>query len=127
MPPAKTNFKIALEAERNLVHTWYLGHVTATDMIALVKEVERLLPQVKPGFAVLSDLSGLDAMDLDCVPHVTKMMDLCRAAGIGTVVRVVPDTTKDIGFNILAIIHYRRGVKIITCETLAEAERALEA
>ena len=64
-------------------------------------------------------------MDLDCVPHLTKIMDLSRAHGVGTVVRVIPDPDKDIGFSILSIIHYRRGVRIVTCESLAEAERVL--
>lgn len=126
MPATKTAIRVQLEANRNLVRILYLGHVTAADMTVGVKEVERLLLQMKPGFTVLGDLSGLESMDLACVPQVTRMMDLCRVAGIGTVVRVVPDPTKDIGFNILAIIHYRRGVKIITCATLAEAERVLK-
>jgi hypothetical protein len=65
-------------------------------------------------------------MDLDCVPHLARIMDLSRARGVGTVVRIIPDRDKDIGFNILSIIHYRRDVQIITCETPAEAERALK-
>jgi hypothetical protein len=87
--------------------------------------VEALLPRTRPGFTVLTDLSALDSMDLDCVADLTKIMDLCRAHEIGTVVRVIPDPAKDIGFNILSIVHYRGGVRIVTCETLAEAERAL--
>jgi hypothetical protein len=54
-------------------------------------------------------------------------MELFKTRSIGTVVRVIPDPEKDIGFNILSLTHYRRGVKIVTCETLAEAERALQA
>jgi hypothetical protein len=41
------------------------------------------------------------------------------------VVRVIPDPHKDIGLNILSLFHYRRGVRIVTCETLEEAMRAL--
>ncbi len=118
-------FKVQLDAPRNLIHIWYLGNVTATGMAACVKEVERCLPVLRPGFTVLTDLSGLESMTLDCAPHLTRIMDLSKSHGIGTAVRVIPDQTKDIGFNILSIIHYRRGVKIVTCATLAEAERAL--
>jgi hypothetical protein len=119
-------FQIELDALRNLVRIQYFGHVTAARMIACVAEVEGLLPATRPGFTVLTDLSALESMTLDCVSHLTRIMDLSKAHGIGTVVRIIPDRNKDIGFNILSIIHYRRGVKIITCETLAEAERALK-
>lgn len=119
-------FTIQLDAPRNLVRIQYLGHVTAEKMDACVNEIERLLPAMQAGFTVLTDLSALESMELDCVPHLTRIMDLSKARGIGTVVRIIPDRDKDIGFNILSIIHYRRGVKIITCDTLAEAERALK-
>ena len=122
---AKPEFKLQIDAPRNLVRIQYLGHVTAAGMAACAKEVERLLPELKAGFTVLTDLTGLEAMELDCVPHLTRVMDLSKARGVGTVVRIIPDPDKDIGFNILSIIHLRRGVKIITCETFAEAERAL--
>ena len=123
---ASPSFKIQLDAPRNLLRIRYLGEVTSAGMAACVKELETLLPSMHAGFTVLTDLSAVDAMALDCVPHLTRIMDLSKAHGIGTVVRIIPDRDKDIGFNILSIIHYRRGVKIITCETLAEAERALK-
>jgi hypothetical protein len=44
---------------------------------------------------------------------------------VETVVRVIPDPHKDIGLNIMSLFHYRRRVRIITCETLAEALRSL--
>lgn len=119
-------FKIQSDAPQNTVRISYFGRVFPADMAACAKEVERLLPTMRTGFAVLTDLSGLESMDLECVPHLTKIMDLAKARGIGTVVRIIPDPDKDIGFNILSIIHLRRGVKIVTCETLAEAERALK-
>ena len=33
---------------------------------------------------------------------------------------------KDIGFGILSIFHYARRVRVVTCETRAEAERVLK-
>jgi hypothetical protein len=121
--PNKPEFEIQTDALPDLVRVRYLGHVTAAGVKACLAEIERLLPRTRVGFTTLTDLSALDSMDLDCVPHLTKIMDVCRAKGIGMAVRVIPDPDKDIGFNILSIIHYRRGVRIVTCETLAEAER----
>ncbi len=121
--PTKPEFEIETDALPELVRIRYVGHVTAAGVQACAAEMERLLPKTHAGFTTLTDLSALESMDLDCVPHLTRIMDACRARGIGTVVRVIPDRDKDIGFKILSIIHYRHGVRIVTCETLAEAER----
>lgn len=123
---SKPMFEVQADPAKNVVRVRYVGHVTAAGAEACCAQVGRLLPELRQGFTVVTDLSGLESMDLDCVASLTKIMDHCRAKGVGTVIRVIPDREKDIGFNILSIIHYRRGVKIVTCETLAEAERALK-
>jgi len=53
------------------------------------------------------------------------MMDLCNKKGVETVVRVIPDPHKDIGLNIMSLFHYRRRVRVVTCQTLEEARRVL--
>ena len=122
-----STYTIQSDAGLNLLRISYLGRVTPDAMEACHGQVEKHLPAMRSGFTVLTDLSGLESMDLDCVAHLTKIMDQFRARGVGTVVRVVPDPEKDIGFKILSIVHLRTSVRVITCETLAEAERALEA
>jgi hypothetical protein len=104
---------------------WYRGHGAAAEMKAFEEEVRGLLPQVRKGFTVLTDLSGLDSMELDCMASLTKAMDEFKARGVGAVVRIVPDPAKDIGFNILSVVHYRRGVRVVTCQTAEEAARAI--
>ena len=94
-------------------------------MKAVYERVKALLPEMRPDFTYLADLSGLESMDLECVPDITKIMDACNAAGIGTVVRIVPNPRMDIGLNILSIIHYRRGVRVLTCQNSTEARRVL--
>lgn len=119
-------FELQADGLPHLIRIRYLGHVTAAGMQACQQAIAQVLPRLQAGFTVVTDLSGLDSMDLECAPHLTRIMDLSRDHGIGTVVRIIPDRNKDIGFNILSIIHYRGyHVRIITCETLAEAERAL--
>ena len=123
---AKPAIGIEVDAARNLARVCYAGQVSAAELKAGVKEIERRLPELRAGFSILVDLSGLETMALDCVPHVAKIMDLCKARGVGLVVRVSPDPAKDIGFNILSITHYRGKVRVVTRDTLAEAERALK-
>ena len=64
-------------------------------------------------------------MDLQCRPHINRVMDLCDDAGIDMVVRVIPDPRKDIGLNIMSLFHYRRGLPIVTFESLPEALKIL--
>lgn len=116
---------VSVDENRNLLEIGFAGCIAVTDFGAAELAVRAALAKLRPGFTVLSDLTALDAMDLDCVAPLTKMMDLFKASGVQTAVRVISDPEKDIGFNILAITHYRRGVKVITCATRAEAERAL--
>ncbi|MGH7967805.1 MAG: hypothetical protein ACREIC_03660 [Limisphaerales bacterium] len=109
----------------NVLRVRYGGRVTAEDVRAGAAELPDLLKRFRPGFRLLGDLSTLDEMALDCVPHLKRMMDLCDAAGVSLVVRVIPDPKKDIGLNIMSLFHYRKRVRIVTCQTLAEAEQLL--
>jgi hypothetical protein len=120
-----SGYSVSLDASRNLIEVRYGGRVTVAEVKAMSEEVMVLLPQMSLGFTFLADLSNLESMDLDCVPYITKVMDACNAAGIGTVVRIIPDPRKDIGFNILSIIHYGRGVHVLTFQDPEEAKRAL--
>jgi anti-anti-sigma regulatory factor len=123
---AKPAVVIEVDVACNLVRVDFAGHVSAAEAKAGATEVERRLPQLRAGFSVLVDLTDLQSMDLDCVPHLAKIMDLFKAHGVGLVVRVDPDPAKDIGFNILSVIHYRGKVPVVVCNTIAEAARALK-
>jgi len=123
----KTRYVIRADVPRNLIEVYYHGHVGVAEVRAVHDEVLILLPRMRQGFTYLADLSGLESMELDCMVGITSIMDACNAAGIGTVVRIVPDTRKDIGLNILSITHFRRSVHVLTFQNLAEAQRALGA
>jgi hypothetical protein len=124
-PPTRLPCDVQVDESRNLVTFRYFGHVTGAAMRGVTERAEAALSRVRPGFTVLTDLSELESMELDCMPDITGMMDRFKAKGVSTVVRIIPDPAKDIGFNILAIVHYRRGVHVVTCATTAEAERIL--
>jgi hypothetical protein len=128
MMSAMPAFALQCDPVRNLLRISYHGRVTTADARLLAGEAKIILPQLRPGFTVLTDLTHLDSMDLGCVPHVTGVMELCKARGIGTTVRVIPDPRKDIGLKILALTRYdSTAVRIITCQTMAEAEAAMGA
>src|SRR2546427_9693182 len=84
-------------------------------------EVAAALETMKPGFRLLTDLSGMDSMEYACAPEIEATMDLLRKKGVALVVRVVPDPHKDIGFKVMSYFHYGRKVPVLTLDTRAEA------
>lgn len=121
---ASTNENLQLEADEmaNVLRVRYVGHVSARSMEAAFLGAGRILDLMRPRFLVLTDMSRVEAFEKMCVPYIGKLMDLFMEKGMGSVVRAVPDPTKDIGFNILGRFHYGPGVSVVTFESLDEAE-----
>jgi hypothetical protein len=118
-------FEVSFDTTTNLLKINYAGHIVAEEAQRCAERVQSLLSQLQPGFSMLTDLRALEAMDLACVPFIEKVMDWCDDARIKRVVRIIPDSRKDIGLNIMSLFHYRPGVRIVTCRTLEEAQAAL--
>jgi len=110
---------------KHLLYFCYIGHVTAADFQRGAADVAEMLPELAPGFRVLSDLSRVETIDLDCVPEIGRLMELLDRHQVGLIVRVVPDEGKDIGFNIMSAFHYKAPPHAETCETIEEAATLL--
>ncbi len=118
-------FETETDPDRQVLRIHFRGHVTGAQMNDELDRLHDSLARFAAGFRMITDLTDLETMELDCVPHVTRMMDLCLQSGVGQVVRVIPDPEKDIGFTLLSLTHYRGKVPIATCRTRTEAERTL--
>ena len=103
----------------------YSQHIGADEMRRCLGTVRDLMDNLKPGFLLLTDLSNLESMDASCAPELGAIMDLCSAKGMLTVVRVIPDPNKDIGFDLISHFHLHPPVKTQTHESLAEAIKSL--
>ncbi len=117
--------KVETDVERRLLTVTYCGHVVPSEFEPAMGEIREGLAELEPGFRLLTDLGGLEAMDYSCAPLVDEAMDLIDCAGVSTVVRIVPDPKKDIGFRVMSMFHYGADVGIVTVETMEEALRAL--
>jgi hypothetical protein len=117
--------KAQADKANNLLRVTYAQRVEPAEMKRALEQLRRLLADMESGFRLLTDLSGLEEMDLACEPVMKAMMDLCDDKGVQTVVRVIPNPEKDIGFNIMSLFHYQRRVRILTCATLEEALNVL--
>ena len=103
----------------------YFGQVSRSDLERSREDYNGLLAELRPGFRLLVDLTGLESMKLDCMDLIGEFMRLMDQSGVGMVVRVIPDPKKDIGLNILTIFHYRKRPRVVSCRTMTEAAAAL--
>jgi hypothetical protein len=119
-------FHVDFDEAKSLLSLCFSEHVGEDEARLCVEKVRSLMKGGRSPFCLLTDLTNLDSMDLACRPHIDATMDLCNRYGVQKVVRVVPDPRKDIGFSIMALFHYGRHVRIITCESREEAMALLE-
>jgi hypothetical protein len=103
----------------------YIGRVRPAEIKQGREDFKSLLTDLHPGFSFLANLSDLESMGLDCRTELGRNMDLVSQRGVGRVVRVIPDPSKDPGLNILSFFHYSNHPQIVTCATLAEAVEKL--
>lgn len=110
---------------KQLVHMSFIGRVRAEEIAESQENVRQLLDEMLPGFRVLSDLSQLEEFGPGCALEIGRTMNILSQKGIGLIVRVIPDGSKDFGLNILSLFHYSPAPRIVTCETIAEAGKVL--
>ena len=116
---------IEIDATRNLLAMKYGGRVGAGEMRRRLGELQAAISSMPRGFRLLVDLTNLESMTTTCARYIDQVMDRCNEKGVTKVVRVVPDSKKDIGLGIMSHFHYSRDVHIITCQTADEATKAL--
>ncbi len=118
-------FLITSNKSKSLLSVSFIGTVQPEDFQSSRADVTTQLAGLSPGFHYLVDFTHLELMGLECMTELGRLMDLLKQAGVGLVVRIIPDPSKDIGMNILTIFHYPPELKVVTCENLAEAVKAL--
>jgi len=119
-------FLATVSKPKQLLYLSFIGRVSVEQLERGRDDIVELLSDLNGGFRLLTDLSRLDSMDVNCATEIGKVMELCEQKGVSLVIRIVPDPTKDIGLKILSLFHYRLRPRIMTCNSFAEAEDALQ-
>ena len=120
-----TTFTVEIDQAKNFIVIRYRGRVIAAAVKRCAEEVRATLVKMQSGFRLLADFTELESMDVTCVPHIEKIMDLCDEKGVSAVVRIIPDPKRDIGLQIMSYFHYSGDVNIVTCENLSDATKIL--
>jgi anti-anti-sigma regulatory factor len=118
-------FSVELNQPENVLVIGYAGNVSPEEAHRCAQEVQAGLTGAQPGFRLLVDLTGLESMEMACSPVIGSIMEMCNAAGVAEVLRIIPDPTRDIGLQIMSFFHYGNDVYIRTCSSAAEAEEML--
>ena len=103
----------------------YVQRVSAVELVAAQDDLKAALADLPDGFRLLVDLSQVEFMDPNCLGDLGRAMELFDQRGVNLIVRVIPDSSKDIGLNILTLFHYPHHPRVITCQNLAEALQQL--
>ncbi|MDP8289351.1 MAG: hypothetical protein P9M02_00050 [Candidatus Susulua stagnicola] len=116
-----------VEVKVNNVHNTmvvtFRGVVDVQQIEELHNNIQQIIPKLESGFKILTDLSLLESMDIEAHSLVEKMMQLCNQHGVSKIIRVIPDSSKDIGFNIMSLFNYSHDVGIVTSQSTEEALR----
>ena len=118
-------FLATINKPKQLLYLSFIQQVGVEELERGRAELAMLLTDLTSGFRLVTDLSRLDSMDINCAKEIGKIMDLCEQKGVGLVVRVIPDPAKDIGMNILSLFHYHHRSRTVTCGSMAEAAKRL--
>lgn len=116
---------VTINKAKRLLYLAYIGRVTFQDMKRVREGMADVLEQLPANIRVLGDLERLESMDAASASEIGKVMEMLDKKGVDTAVRVIPDPSKDIGFNILSLFHYRKKKRVVTCQTMDEAAKEL--
>ena len=113
--------KVFVEHQSNTIIIVWKGVSGKQEVEELYVTLQKIVPKLNKGFSIINDLSLLDRMDTEALQPSEKIMELCNSHGVSKIIRVIPDTAKDPGFNIMSLFHYTQGVKIHTYKSFDEA------
>ena len=111
---------------RGLLQMSFIGDVDSAQLQAELEKIPRLLEDLPSGFILLVDLERLGSMPKECAKEIGQFMEMFDQKGVRQVIRVIPDKSKDIGFQVLYVLHYKNPPPLIVCERMSEACAVLE-
>jgi hypothetical protein len=78
-----------IDQEHNRLILRWFDSQNISEIDQLQSEIERLLPQLKPGFDCISDISNMRPATKHVGDHIEKLQEFLHKAGMKRVVRIV--------------------------------------
>ncbi|MFA5088918.1 MAG: hypothetical protein WC552_07785 [Candidatus Omnitrophota bacterium] len=114
-------FSLSTTHDRNQLNIIFRDHFDIRQGEQFYAQLKEMVPQLQKGFRVLTDMSSLGRIDLEAKKFLKESMELLSRSGVSEVVRIIPDQSKDIGFNIMSLFHYPPGTRIHIYRSIQEA------
>ena len=114
-------YSVEIDPSKRLLIITAQGHVAGPEVDRVRSEVAELIDDAAPGFVVLVDFRFVESMRPETAQPIGEIMDLFAKKQVGSVVRVIPHPSKDVGMNILSQLHYGSRVEVATVKSMAEA------
>jgi anti-anti-sigma regulatory factor len=117
-------FQVTANPEKNRLYVTLEGHLEAPERLEAGKAFLAAIGQLRPGFDIVNDLSGLRPTDADGLKELRKLQAAAKIKGVRCVVRVariplsrlqVERTSQEVGLD------------SETVATLEEADARLDA
>src|ERR1700733_4823206 len=99
--------------------------VTAKCVEDCRRQVRDQMKHLRPGFALLCDLTHIESMDTDCAQTLGALIELCSSREMGVAVWVIPGPSKGIGGNLFSRFQPWHPGRVLTRPDLAEPVRCL--
>ena len=115
--------EVRVNNTNNVMVFTFRGIVDVQQVEELYTNIQQIISKLESGFKILTDLSLLESIDTKTHLVIENMMQLCNQHGVSKVIRVIPDSNKDIGFNIMSLFNYSPDVGIVTYQSIEEAFR----
>jgi hypothetical protein len=119
------SYKVKVDTANNRFYLTVEGYITDAQAKACADESDPLLRRLRPGFAVISDITTAKPASPDGVLELMRTQTLAKELGMGRVIRVVPSETT------MAVMQMARTAKEVGYEaqfaaSVEEAEKMLD-
>jgi hypothetical protein len=121
---SKRMSRVVVDAEKNRLNITLTGSISKEEVEKIYADVIICVPELKPGFSVVTDLTKCKFGHLSGIPTFQKIMEFLLENKVGKVVRVVGKAK--LTFNqISRITENIQGYRATYVATLEEAEEKL--
>ncbi len=117
-------FKITANPEKNRLYVTLEGHLDPALRMEAAKAFMAAIAQLRPGFDIVNDLSGLHPTDAEGLKSLVRMQAAAKIKGVRTVIRIARIALSRLQLERTA---QETGWGFETAATLQEAEERLDA
>jgi len=114
-------YKIDMDIDKRIVSIKIMGEFDLKQSQEMYRDAAIILKTAEGPLMVLSDISEAIDIKHESIEALSKVMELFNSHGTKQVIRIIPDSSKDIGLNILSRFHYSPDVKIHTFDSREKA------